>query len=105
MRSRNGRVSGITLNAAVVAFLDFGSGGAVGGTSASTSSRVATAGSLGRGETVLRAGRTEEIIGTPVARRPVQGPGKNPAGATGWRPPGWTGRPGQLFSPTGVPFF
>src|SRR5262245_19873663 len=46
IRSRSGRVSGMTLNWAVVAFLDFSSGGEVGG--ASESSNGGTAGSLSR---------------------------------------------------------
>src|SRR5690349_1887791 len=81
MRSRSGRVSGMTLNAAVLAFLDFGSGGAVGGASVSASSRVATAGSLGHGrEPMLRAGQTEKIIATRVAVRPDPASEKTPLG-------------------------
>src|SRR5262245_51838377 len=97
MRSRKGRVSGITLNAAVVAFLDFGSGGAVGGTSASASSRVATAGSLvagGAGAPGGTNGRDYRDAGCQPARPGTQ---ENPAGWTGCRPTGWTERTGGLF--------
>src|SRR5688572_8480490 len=89
----------MTLNWAVVAFLDFSSGAAVGG--ASVSSRVGTAGSFGRGRSVglRRAGQTEEIIATPVAARPGGLRRITPACPVGLRTPGMDGRRRGIIRP------
>src|SRR5688572_26692641 len=101
MRSRKGRVSGTTLNAAVVAFLDFSSGGAVGGASAGTSSRVATADPWVAGGARAPGGTDGRDYRDAGCRAAGPATGENPAGPAGCRPPGWTDRPGGLFGPAG----